>query len=101
MALPAVAEMKKNLSYRDPGDVAALVSPEAVPMNAIHPSEKMSREDLVKSAIREAALPAPAPAVPVPVAPVPVVPVPPVPVPVEWVPVPSVVTWQKYVLEYF
>ena len=81
MALPVVAEMKKNLSYRDPGDVAAPVSPEAVPVDAIHPSEKMSREDLVKSAIREAALPAPAPAVPVPVALVPAVPVSPFPVP--------------------
>ena len=61
--------------------MAAPLSPEAVPVDAIHPSEKMSREDLVKSANRGAALPAPAPAVPVPVAPVPVVPVPPVPVP--------------------
>ena len=72
----------RDEDYRDPGDVADPVSPEAVPIDAIHPSEKMSREDLVKSAIREAGLPAPAPAAPVPVALVPVVPVSPFPVPV-------------------
>ena len=32
MALPAVAEMKKSFSYQDPGDVAAPVSPEEVPV---------------------------------------------------------------------
>ena len=75
MALPVVAEMKKNLSYRDPGDVAAPVSPEAVPVDAIQPCEKKTLEGLVESAIREAALPVPVPTVLV-------VPIPPVSVPV-------------------
>ena len=81
MALPAVAEMKKSFSYQDPGDVAAPVSPEEVPVGAIWPN-KNTMEGLVESAIRAAALPVPVPAVPVPVVPVPLVPILPVSVPV-------------------
>ena len=79
MALPAVEEMKMNFGSRDPGNVSALVSPDAVPMDAIHPSEKKTMEGLVESAIRDAALPVAIPAVPVPVVPVFDVPIPPVP----------------------
>ena len=53
-SLPAVAELKKNNGFPDPGDVLAPFPPEVLPAGAVGPTQKTEIVDEVEEAMREA-----------------------------------------------